>query len=545
MNALNTSSWTITRRITVGLGALLAVLILISALAMARLASLRGDIVAVAENSLPSVLVLSDMAVQAQAQHINRLRLIDADEKSTKALIADTERRETQIVDDLHRYESGLITDETDKRLFDEIKTTHDAIAKTRTEISALDNADAISEWSALIEQQRLLRDVLDPAIMRFQSAIQADLSYNNHVAQATAQEGQHSTRVTLWLLGVTSVLAVAVSASLAWFTMENIRGGLGRILSNLNRSSLYTASAARQMAGASQALATGASEQAAAIEETSASLEEMSAMIRSTADNSQKAMTLASDARSLAGAGLQTMDAMTAAMADIGVASADVAKIVKNIDEIAFQTNILALNAAVEAARAGEAGAGFAVVADEVRSLAQRSAAAARETAQKIDVAMASANRGSTRSEQVARALKDISEKVVATDLLVADIAKAASEQALGVAQVNIALGQMDRIAQSNSSGAEQSATAAEELNAQADSLKQAVQQLENLVGRFEHRGDDALAAVRPTPTMTSTAAFRTYDARRLSQIPPHTLDRIPMPEMDSASDDGNFRSF
>ena len=435
MKALNTSSWTITRRITVGLGALLAVLVLISLLAVLRLAALRGDIVAVAETSLPSVLVLSDMAVQAQGQHIDRLRLVDADEKTTAELNADSAKREARIVEDLEKYQSNLITDDNDRRRFEDIRVAHEAIAKTRDQINALDNPSSMSEWAALIEQQRLLKEVQDPNVMRFQTAIQAALVYNDQVAQARAQSSRNSTRLTMWLLALTSLLAVAVSATLAWFTIRNIQSGLGAILSDLNRGSLHTASAAREMSAASQSLANGASEQAAAIEETSASLEEMSAMIRSTADNSQKAMLLASDARSLAGTGMSTMDAMTVAMADIGVASADVAKIVKNIDEIAFQTNILALNAAVEAARAGEAGAGFAVVADEVRSLAQRSAAAARETAQKIDVAMASAQRGSARSEQVARALKDISDKVVATDLLVAEIAKAASEQALGVA--------------------------------------------------------------------------------------------------------------
>jgi methyl-accepting chemotaxis protein len=548
MNALNTSSWTITRRITVGLSALLAVLVMISLLALLRLASLRGDIVAVAENSLPSVLVLSDMAVQAQGQHINRLRLIDADPATTKTILADNDQREARIVGDLKKYEQNLIGDETDRRLFVDIKASHDAIARTREKINALDNPDAQSEWSALIEQQRLLREVQDPNLMRFQSAIQAELVYNDKVAQETAQSSQNSTRVTMWLLGITSLLAVAVSATLAWFTLKNIRTGLGRILSNLNRGSLHTASAARQMASASQSLANGASEQAAAIEETSASLEEMSAMIRSTADNSQKAMVLASDARALAGNGVNTMDAMTVAMADIGVASADVAKIVKNIDEIAFQTNILALNAAVEAARAGEAGAGFAVVADEVRSLAQRSAAAARETAQKIDVAMASAERGSARSEQVARALKDISEKVVATDQLVAEIAKAASEQALGVAQVNIALSQMDRIAQSNSSGAEQSATAAEELHAQADNLKIAVEQLEGLVGRYDHIDEEVvgLSPLRAAPSAMSTGTFRVYERQRLSQLAPQTLDRIPMPDIETArTEDRDFRSF
>ena len=552
MKVIDTSQWTITRRITVGLGTLLAVLTLISLLAVLRLASLRSSIVTMAESTLPSVLALSDMAVQSQAQHINRLRMVDADEAATKELLADTSAREVRIGEDLAKYRSNLMTDADDHRLFEEIRAAQDALVKVRGQIAALDNTTSLGEWEALIEQQRLIREVQYPNYARFQKAIQAALVYHNQIAQGSASASQSSTRLTMWLLAITSLLAVAVSATLAWFMVRNIEEGLGGVVSDLNRGSMHTASAARQMASASQSLASGAAEQAAAIEETSASLEEMSAMIRSTADNSQKAMLLASDARTLAGTGVATMDGMTAAMADIGVASADVAKIVKNIDEIAFQTNILALNAAVEAARAGEAGAGFAVVADEVRSLAQRSAAAARETAQKIDVAMATAERGSARSAEVARALKDISEKVVATDLLVAEIAKAAKEQALGVTQVNVALGQMDRIAQGNAAGAEESATAAEELNAQAESLKLAVEQLESLVGRFDtgDRPQDP-PAVRPMRAAPQAAPSRRWSTstaaqQRLSQLPAETLDRIPMPDIHSLSDDDkDFRSF
>lgn len=547
MNALNSSGWTITRRITVGLGALLLVLAMISVFAVVRLASLRGEIVTMAESTLPTVLALSDMAVQAEGEHINRLSAVDADETTAQGLIADSARREASIVENLKKYETNLNSEADDRRLLDEIRSTHETLAKTQEQINALDNQSSLGEWEALLEQQRLIREVQYPSYARFQHAIQAALEYHNRIAQAAALASQEAARMTMWLLGVTSLLAVLVSATLAWFTLRTIRSGLGAILVDLNRGSMHTASAALQMMTASQTLSSGASEQAAAIEETSASLEQMSAMIRSTADNSQKAMVLASDARSLAGTGVNTMDAMVAAMADIGVASSDVAKIVKNIDEIAFQTNILALNAAVEAARAGEAGAGFAVVADEVRSLAQRSAAAARETAQKIDVAMASAQRGSARSEQVARALNDISDKVVATDLLVAEIAKAASEQALGVTQVNLALGQMDRIAQSNSSGAEQSFSRAEELNSHAENLTRAVEKLEGLVGRFED--DEEMQSepmARAVPSHSATGSFRARDPQRLSQLPTHTLDRIPMPEVRSLRDeDKDFRSF
>jgi methyl-accepting chemotaxis protein len=241
----------------------------------------------------------------------------------------------------------------------------------------------------------------------------------------------------------------------------------------------------------------------------------------------------------------------MTQAMAAIDSSSAEVAKIVKNIDEIAFQTNILALNAAVEAARAGEAGAGFAVVAEEVRSLAQRSAAAAKETANKIEAAISSERNGSLSCDKVRESLTHIADKVSATDALVGEIAAAAREQAQGIEQINTAITQMDQVTQSNSASAEESASAAEELDAQAALLKDMVGQLRRLVG-----GADTVSPAAAAPVLTShvsvsasTLAART---RRKSQ-PPRTLragnhKAIPMPGDSKPASDvegDNFKNF
>jgi methyl-accepting chemotaxis protein len=243
----------------------------------------------------------------------------------------------------------------------------------------------------------------------------------------------------------------------------------------------------------------------------------------------------------------------MTQAMAAIDSSSAEVAKIVKNIDEIAFQTNILALNAAVEAARAGEAGAGFAVVADEVRSLAQRSAAAAKETADKIEAAIASSRNGSLSCTKVGESLTQIAGKVSCTDSLVGEIATAAREQAQGIEQINTAITQMDQVTQSNSASAEESASAAEELDAQAASLKDMVDQLRQLIG-----GAAAVTTATPAPSpvrASHVTVFRSQPAARARPRPqPQKIlgagprKAIPMPgDADPAVDvdDDNFKNF
>jgi methyl-accepting chemotaxis protein len=209
-----------------------------------------------------------------------------------------------------------------------------------------------------------------------------------------------------------------------------------------------------------------------------------MSSMIQSTAKNAQDAKSLTSETRLVAETSSRTMVEMVEAMAEIDSSSAEVAKILKNIDEIAFQTNILALNAAVEAARAGEAGAGFAVVADEVRSLAQRSAAAAKETAEKIEAAIASSRQGSQCNTRVGESLTLISEKVKATDVLAGEIAAAAREQAQGIEQINLALLQMEKVSQNNASNAEESASAAIQVDAQGEVLNDLMGRLRQLVG-------------------------------------------------------------
>lgn len=280
------------------------------------------------------------------------------------------------------------------------------------------------------------------------------------------------------------SAVAVALALVVVAFITFSITGPLKRTIDFLQNSAGQISSAAEQLTASSQNLARSASEQAASLEETSASLEEMSSMTKRNAASAQSAKSLAGQARHAANTSGVDVEQMTTAMAQVKTSSEQITKIIKTIDELAFQTNILALNAAVEAARAGEAGTGFAVVADEVRNLAQRSAQAARETGDKIEDAVKKTQQGVQISDKVAQRLKDITGKVREVDQLVGEIATASAEQNQGIGQVNTAVTQMDTVTQANAASAEECASAAGELMAQSSAQKKAVDDLLSLVG-------------------------------------------------------------
>ena len=253
------------------------------------------------------------------------------------------------------------------------------------------------------------------------------------------------------------------------------------------------------QIADASQSLSQGATETAASLEEISASATQIGQQAKHNAETATQANALASSAKTAAETGSHRMQGLNSSMAAITESSAQIAKIIKTIDDIAFQTNILALNAAVEAARAGRHGKGFAVVAEEVRSLAARSAKAARETADLIEGSKSRVDEGNRMARETAEALAEIVDGIVKVGDLVGEMAAASNEQAQGIAQISQGLGQIDQVTQQNTATAEETAAAAEELSGQADELRSLTNQFKLKGG---HTSESHGSARTATPT-------------------------------------------
>jgi methyl-accepting chemotaxis protein len=250
----------------------------------------------------------------------------------------------------------------------------------------------------------------------------------------------------------------------------------LNRVLTDITSVTNEVKGGAEQISAISQTLAEGSTEQAASIEELSASIAEIASKTEQSATLARSAATLSGNVMASAEKGNEQMHQLTGAVEDINEASRNISKIIKVIDDIAFQTNILALNAAVEAARAGEAGKGFAVVADEVRNLASKSAAAAKETSALIENSMKKAELGSHMAEETAVSLSDMVAGITQSTKIITDIADDMEQENKALDQISAAVTQVSNVVQSNSSSAEEAAAASEELNSQSEILAENV---------------------------------------------------------------------
>ena len=331
-----------------------------------------------------------------------------------------------------------------------------------------------------------------------------------------------------MWIILTGSTVA---GIGLLFLIVRGTNRTLLSAVSDLTSGAAQVASAATQIASSSQSLAQGSSEQAASLEETSASSEEINSMAQKNTENTRSAAELVGNLQQKFVETNHALDATVTAMQELNASSEKISKIIKVIDEIAFQTNILALNAAVEAARAGEAGMGFAVVADEVRNLAQRSAQAAKDTASLIEESIAKSRDGKTKVDHVAAAIRGIAQDSTKIQVLVDEVNVASQEQSRGIEQVAKAITQMEQLTQRAAASAQESASASTELTAQAEAVKGILERLSAMVGGQAQAGQSVTSGtrsrVRPSsgPTQPSSSLAGPHTAASAGNRPEPAL--------------------
>jgi methyl-accepting chemotaxis protein len=332
-------------------------------------------------------------------------------------------------------------------------------------------------------EADRIRKDVLFPLSAKFAenskrlSAIQLELLVEK---RASLNETYRSVFTGT---GCILILCLLVSAGTI-FLIRSIVKSLRAAVAKLQIGAEEVKQSSVQVSSVSQAVAQGASEQAASLEETAAAGREIQATAAKNMSNAIHAAELVTESQEKFNRTTRSLDEMVSAMNEISASGDKISKIIRVIDEIAFQTNILALNAAVEAARAGEAGMGFAVVADEVRNLAQRSATAARDTAALIEGSISASQAGSVKVNEVASSIRGIAADSGRVKALVHEVSAGSGEQARGLESISSALVQIEHVTQSSTAGAEQSAAAAQELNSQASNLHEILRKLSGMLG-------------------------------------------------------------
>ena len=351
---------------------------------------------------------------------------------------------------------------------FHEINDRADAL------VAALNGLDVLNEreLAGLQEARRIYAEETRPALADVKAGFRSTLAEVDEHVDTVAELLGVAMGVKRDVVIIALVVAM-VGMAVSWLIARQLSRILARVASGLEQGSVQVAAASTQVANASQDLARGSSTQASNLQQTSASLQELNGATSQNASRLRGALDAAEAVRGGTQEGRDGMGRLSGTIGRIKESSDRSAQIVKTIDEIAFQTNLLALNAAVEAARAGEAGKGFAVVAEEVRNLAAGSAAAARSTQELIETSLARTAEGAQVSAELEAIMKDIVHSIQDTTGIISTVAQTARRQADELEQVNAAMARIDRITQTNAAGAEETASASEELSAMANDLR------------------------------------------------------------------------
>jgi len=462
-------------------------------------------------NSVPSLLAIAEANTALTHYRVMIWQHIAAKDAAKHADIEKTMAEDhANVIAALNKYEKEDISDDKDRALLAVDRSGLAEVASLFTNALALSNQDKADEArDLLLANSSKMKQLLD--------AIKAHRDYNEQLAKQGETDANASLVFSHWLSGITVAILIVFILAMGLTIIRKIVGSLqqavtitetvakgdltsqiptssndefGRLMQALKKmndslihvvSQVYVgtetiATASGQIANGNMDLSSRTEHQASALEETASSMEEITATVKHNADNARQANQLALSASDVAIKGGAVVSQVVDTMGAINTSSKKIVDIIGVIDGIAFQTNILALNAAVEAARAGEQGRGFAVVASEVRSLAQRSAAAAKEIKTLINESVENVDVGSKLVNQAGSTMQEVVASIGRVTDIMAEITAASQEQTAGIEQVNQAITQMDEVTQQNAALVEEAAAATQALQEQTGNLAQVV---------------------------------------------------------------------
>jgi methyl-accepting chemotaxis protein len=518
---------TISKKLYASLGALIGLLLILGAAAWIEFNGISDQVTSssVSTHKLAlagEIQILSGEMLSLERGMIARTYIKDTDgvDKYNATFQDDISRRQAII-----KEFQGISTSSVSKEILQGFTDGYESRTQVHDQLyAACKSSDAAAAESLMKDKVMAIAATSEVNAQKLEEIATQQVAEDAAASQSAIATGR-------WIIGVAGGII---------FVVRQINHALNETVSELSSGAEQIASAASQVASSSQSLAQGSSEQEASLEESSASAEEINSMARRTSEDAGVMTTLVSNSQHQFVNTNQQLDEMVTAMDEINDSSSKISKIIKVIDEIAFQTNILALNAAVEAARAGQAGMGFAVVADEVRNLAQRCAQAARDTTDLIEDSVTKSSGGKIKLGVVASSIKQITDEFGKVKMLVDQVASGSGEQSRGIEQIRTALGQMEQVTQGTAASAEESAAAAEQLNAQSEGLKDLVLRLNTMVGgeiqrssgvhglgssarRNSSRGLDARASSKPFNASSGKGVRSTtaYGTARIGSLP------------------------